>query len=432
MSSSTDIVSVCGRQIFDSRGRPTVEVEVTLRGGTLGRASAPSGASTGRHEAHELRDGDPSVHAGRGVQRAVSHVNGEIARHLVGKNASDQGMIDALMRTLDGTEHLSRLGANAILATSLAVCRASAAAHDMPLYRYLAILAGNCTPSMPMPMVNILSGGAHAARGMDLQDFLVVPVGAQSFGQALQFALDVRAAADRLASERGLPTLLADEGGLSPGFPHTADALAFMVDVFQAAGLTPGRDAAIAVDAAASGLHVAGAYELRNAGLRLSRDEMIAAVVDWCRRYPVVSVEDALHEDDWDGWTRLTSSIGDLQLIGDDLFATNVARIRQGVHTHAANAVLIKLNQNGTLTGTLDAMAQARRGGFATIVSARSGETEDAFIADLAVGTGAGQIKIGSVRTSERLAKYNQLIRIGEDISIPFAAEPFAKSAHAA
>lgn len=418
--SATLIADVRGRPIFDSRGRPTVEVDVALRGGAVGRASAPSGASTGRHEAHELRDGDPAAHAGRGVDKAVAHVNTEIAHGLAGKDACDQFAIDALLRALDGTPSLDRLGANAVLATSLAVCRASAHAQALPLYRYLSALAGNEEPSMPMPMVNILSGGAHARHGMDVQDFLVVPVGARSFGEALRMALDVRRAADAVLAARDLPTLLADEGGLSPGCKRSEDALELMVESMQAAGLEPGRDAAIAIDVAASGLLVAERYELRNEAVSRSSDEMIASVLDWQHRYPVVSVEDALHEDDWDGWTKLTSAARGLQIVGDDLFATNLERLRTGIARRAANAVLIKPNQNGTLSGTLEAIREARRAGFATIVSARSGETEDALIADLAVGTGAGQIKIGSVRTSERMAKYNQLLRIEEERSLPF------------
>jgi len=421
MSAATNIASVHARQVFDSRGRPTVEVEVALQGGAVGRASAPSGASTGRHEAHELRDGDPSAHVGRGVQKAVTAVNSEITRTLAGKDASNQPEIDALMRALDGTESLDRLGANAVLPTSLAVCRASASAQAMPLYRYIALLSGNGNPSMPMPMVNILSGGAHATHGMDLQDFLVAPIGARSFDEALRMVFDVRRAADKVLARYGLPTLLADEGGLSPGCKRVTDALDLMVEAMQTAGLRPGRDAAIAIDIAASGLFVAGKYELRNESVRLSSGDMIASVLEWRRSYPVMSVEDALHEDDWDGWSKLTSAAVGLQVVGDDLFATNVARIQKGIRIGAANTVLIKLNQNGTLSGTLDAMAQARRGGFATIVSARSGETEDSFIADLAVGTSAGQIKIGSVRTSERMAKYNQLVRIGEDMSVSYA-----------
>lgn len=421
LRADTKIASVRGRQIFDSRGRPTVEAEVSLTGGARGRASVPSGASTGRHEAHELRDGDPAVHAGRGVSKAVAAVNMEIAHGLVGHDAGEQKLVDATLRDLDGSEHLGRLGANAVLAVSLAVSRAAARAHAMPLYRYIAALAQNAAPSLPMPMVNILSGGAHAAQSMDLQDFLVIPIGAASFNDALRMVLQIRRSADEVCTHRGLPTLLADEGGLSPACKRAIDALDLVVEAIESAGFVPGRDVAIAIDVAASGLYAQGKYELHSEGLRLSSDEMIAAAREWRGRYPLVSIEDLLHEDDWDGWTRLTSSIPDLQILGDDLFATNMSRIEHGIRTHAANAVLIKPNQNGTVSGTLDAIAQARRGGFATIVSARSGETEDSFIADLAVGTGAGQIKIGSVRTSERMAKYNQLVRIENDASLPFA-----------
>jgi enolase len=419
-STETRIASLHGRTIFDSRGRPTVEVEIALQCGAVGRAAAPSGASTGRHEAHELRDGDPSVHAGRGVLKAVGHVNGEIARNLIDKNALEQSAIDAFLRDFDGTEHFDRLGANAVLPTSLAICRAAAAAQAMPLYRHIASLAGNANPSLPLPMVNILSGGAHATHSMDLQDFLIVPVGAKNFTEAMQMALAVRRATDQVLSGRGLPTLLADEGGLSPGCRSVEDALDLLIETIHAAGFEPGSDVAIALDVAASELHSAEGYELRNEGLRLSSDEMISTVSGWLRRYPIVSIEDALHEDDWDNWAKLTACVPEVQIIGDDLFATNVSRIIRGIQTQAANAVLIKLNQNGTLSGTLEAMAAARRAGFATIVSARSGETEDPFIADLATGTAAGQIKIGSVRTSERMSKYNQLVRIGEDESLPF------------
>lgn len=363
------------------------------------------------------------------MQKAIAHVNGEIARSLLERDAADQAAVDAQMRTLDGTDNLGRLGANATLATSLAVCRASAVSHSMPLYRYIASLAANCEPTLPMPMVNILSGGAHANRAMDLQDFLVVPIGAHSFDHALRIALDVRRAAECLLAERGKTTLLADEGGLSPRCRHAREALDLMVEAIRAANLVPGRDAAIAVDVAASGLFTAGAYELRKAGLRLSTSQMIAAVLVWQRDYPVLSVEDALHEDDWAGWSQLTARVGSLQLVGDDLFATNTARLREGIRLRAANAVLIKLNQNGTLSGTLEVIAQARQNGYATIVSARSGETEDAFIADLAVGTGAGQIKIGSVRTSERMAKYNQLLRIAADSTVKFATGENSPSA---
>lgn len=419
-STDTKIASLHGRSIFDSRGRPTVEAEVTLRCGAVGRAAAPSGASTGRHEAHELRDGNPAVHGGRGVQKAVDHVNGEIARNLIGRDALDQSALDALLCDLDGTPHFDRLGANAVLPVSLAICRVAAEARAMPLYRYIAALAGNANPSLPLPMVNILSGGAHAGRSMDLQDFLVVPVGAKDFTEAMRMVLKVRQTADQVLAKYGLPTLLADEGGLSPGCESTEKALDLVQETIRAAGFEPRREMAIALDIAASELYSAGGYELRKEGRRLSGEEMISAVSGWLRRSPIVSIEDALHQDDWNNWAKLTSAVPGMQIVGDDLFATNVSRIAQGIRERAANAVLIKLNQNGTLSGTLEAMAEARRGGFATIVSARSGETEDSFIADLAVGTGAGQIKIGSVRTSERMAKYNQLVRICENESLPF------------
>lgn len=426
MNDTTRIAAVRGRQIFDSRGRPTVEVDVTLHGGAFGQASAPSGASTGRYEAHELRDGDSSAYAGRGVRNAVRNVDGEIARCLIGMDAVDQAGVDAAMRDLDGTDNLGRLGANAVLATSLAVCRAAAAAQAIPLYRHIAALARNDHLCLPMPMVNILSGGAHAGRSMDVQDFLVVPIGARTYDEALKMALQVRQAASDLSAARHLPTLLADEGGLSPALRTADEALQMLTDAIVAAGFVPGREIAIAIDVAASELFTDGVYDLRNEHRRLTGAQMIAMVKGWLERYAVISIEDALHQDDWDNWTRLCAAAPHAQLIGDDLFATNVSRIARGIRMHAANAVLIKPNQNGTVSGTLDALAEARRAGFATIVSARSGETEDSFIADLAVGTGAGQIKIGSVRTTERMCKYNRLLRIGEDQALPFAGNmPF-------
>ena len=421
-NTTTAIRSLRGRQIFDSRGRPTVEVEVTLANGACGVASAPSGASKGLHEARELRDGDASRHDGNGVLQAVANVNGEIADRLRGEDALAQARVDALMRELDGTESLHRLGANAILATSLAICRAAAAATGMPLYEYIAALSGN-VPALPLPMVNILSGGAHAGRSMDVQDFLVAPVGASGFGEGMDMALQVRLAAERLAMRSGLSGLLADEGGLAPGFSKATQALDFLLEAIQAAGLTPGRDVAIALDVAASELFDANVYNLRRESTRLDADEMISLVLRWLKEYPIFSVEDPLHQDDWEHWSRLTAATS-AQVIGDDLFATNLARVRRGIGSRAANAVLIKPNQNGTLSGTLEVLAEARRAGMATIVSARSGETEDAFIADLAVGTAAGQIKIGSVRNSERMTKYNRLLRINEDARVTFAAPP--------
>jgi enolase len=419
--SATTIQAVFARQVFDSRGRPTVEAEVSLASGVCGRASAPSGASRGAAEAFELRDGDPDRFEGRGVTRAVAAVNSEIAALLSSRDTLDQRRLDQAMRDLDGTLQLSRLGGNAILAVSIALARAGAAALAQPLFRRLADLAGVSEPTMPMPMVNILSGGLHAGRGMDVQDFLVVPVGARSYGEALEWALRVRASATALCQDAGLPTLLADEGGLSPGFADGAEALTLMVRAFERAGLRPGEDAAIALDIAASSLSDAdGRYAFQRAGRTLDSRAMIDVLADWTARFPIVSIEDGLGEEDWTRWPELTRRLGHVQLIGDDLFATQADRIARGVREGAGNAALIKINQNGTLSGTLDALAAARAGRFATVISARSGETEDPFIADLAVGVAGGQIKVGSVRTSERMAKYNQLLRLEEE-GLPFA-----------
>jgi len=418
---ATQIHGVRGRQILDSRGRPTVEAEVVLAGGARATASAPAGASRGAAEAFELRDGDPAHFEGRGVITAAAHVSGEISAALVGRDGLDQAGVDGLMRKLDGTPQLSRLGGNAVLAVSIAVARAGAAAIGVPLYRRLSELAGGSEPTMPMPMVNILSGGLHAARGMDVQDFLVIPVGAASYSQALDWACRVRSAAALLCDRTGISTLLADEGGLSPGFTQSSDALDLMVRAFEHAGLKPGVDVAIALDIAANSLvDASGRYRFQRAGERLTSEEMIERLEAWTGRYPIVSIEDGLHEEDWAHWPTLTRRLGHIQLIGDDLFATQPARIARGVEIGAGNCALIKINQNGTLTGTLEALSTARAGGFATVVSARSGETEDTFIADLAVGSAAAQIKIGSVRNTERLAKYNQLSRIEED-GLPFA-----------
>lgn len=421
------IKTVHGRQIFDSRGRPTVEVDIVLDTGAVARASVPSGASTGTHEAHELRDGDQSVFDGLGVSAAVEHVNGEIAAALRGLDVEDQRAIDERLRELDGTPTLSRLGANAVLGTSLAVCRASAVATGLPLYRRIAQLAGIEEPAMPMPMVNILSGGLHAGRGMDVQDFLAVPVAATSALEAIQLTSQVRAAAAGLCAARGLPTLLADEGGLSPGCRTGEEALDLLTESIEAAGLEPGTDIAIAIDVAAASLYdsSAGDYHLRRQNRHLSTAEMIDMVSSWVDRFAIVSIEDPLDEDDWAGWQTLTARLSQrVRLIGDDLFTTNSKRLAQGITRGVANGVLIKVNQNGTLTGTLDVVAEARAAGYAPVVSARSGETEDDFLADLAVGTAAGQIKIGSVRNSERLAKYNQLVRIAEDSDLDFMQLP--------
>jgi len=416
---STRVATLHARQILDSRGRPTLEAEITLRDGTTARASVPSGASTGKAEAVELRDGGAEW-AGLGVSRAVANVTGEIARLVEGHDVLDQSGIDAAMRGADGTPNLARLGGNATLAVSLAAARAAAAARRQPLYRHIAELAG-VDPTMPLPMVNILSGGLHAGRGMDVQDFLVIPVGAGSYSEALNWICRVRDAAAKLSADRGLPTLLADEGGLSPGFEESSEALQLMVEAFEEAGLRPGEDVAIALDIASSSLVDAdGRYPFPRLGRTYSAAEMIEQQADWIARFPIVSIEDGLGEDDWANWPAMTRRIGNVQLVGDDLFATQPDRIQRAIDAGAANAALIKVNQNGTLSGTLDAIRTARVAGYATVISARSGETEDDFLADLAVGVAGGQIKIGSVRNSERQSKYNQLLRI-EEAGLPWA-----------
>lgn len=417
------ISSVHARQILDSRGRPTVEVDVLLSDGSLGRAAVPSGASTGAAEAHELRDGDANYYEGRGVLNAVAHVNGEISQALAGKPAFAQSAIDALLLNLDGTAQLKRLGANAILGCSLAVCRASAASARQPLYQRIAELAGVNTLSMPMPMVNILSGGLHAGRGMDVQDFLAIPASATSIEEAIHNVARMRSAATRVMERRGLTTLLADEGGLSPGLKTGREALELMVAAAEEADLEPGKDMVIAIDVAASSLKGPnGSYRFAKEGRDLHSDQVIEMLDSWVRDFPIASIEDGLDEEDWQGWTKLTALLGNqVRLIGDDLFSTNLARVQRGISSSVANGVLVKVNQNGTLSGTLDVIALARRNGYAPVVSARSGETEDDFIADLAVGTAAGQIKIGSVRCSDRLSKYNQLLRIEEQSRAAFA-----------
>jgi len=416
---ATAIAKIHARQILDSRGRPTVEAEIELGGGVTARASSPSGASTGKAEAVELRDGGEAWE-GRGVSRAVANVREVLAPLLVGMDVFDQAGVDARMTEVDGTSNFGRLGGNAVLAVSLAVVRAAALAQGQPLYRRFAELAG-AQPTMPLPMVNILSGGLHAGRGMDVQDFLVVPTGADSYTQGLDWICRVRAAATRLSADQGLPTLLADEGGLSPGFEHSEDALDLMVRSFEAAGLRPGRDVAIALDIASSSLVDAkGAYPFVRAGQTYDSAQMIELQARWVERYPIISIEDGLSEDDWANWPAMTKRLGHIQLVGDDLFATQPDRIQRGIDEGSANAALIKVNQNGTVSGTLRAIRTARAAGYATVISARSGETEDDFLADLAVGVAGNQIKIGSVRNSERLAKYNQLLRI-EEAGLPWA-----------
>jgi enolase len=417
------IKSLKARQILDSRGRPTVEVDVQLADGSLGRAAVPSGASTGAAEAHELRDADANVYEGRGVLQAVRNVNTEINSALTGADALNQEAVDRALLELDGTTQLSRLGANAILGCSLAICRATAISTGQPLYQRISELAGGSKLTMPMPMVNILSGGLHAGRGMDVQDFLAIPASAGSCEEAIHLVSRIRSAATRVMAKRGLSTLLADEGGLSPGFANGREALELMIEATLEAGLEPGKDMLIAIDVAASALKGPnGTYRFAREGRDYTTDEMIDLFAGWVRDFPIASIEDGLDEEDWAGWAKLTSRLGGkIRLVGDDLFTTNMARVRHGISSEVANGVLVKVNQNGTLSGTLDVITESRRHGYSPVVSARSGETEDSFISDLAVGTAAGQIKIGSVRCSDRLSKYNQLLRIEEQSGARFA-----------
>jgi enolase len=408
------IRGVRAREVLDSRGRPTVEVEVDLTDGTVAAASVPAGASTGAHEARELRDGDPQRYRGLGVLTAVRNVAEVLGPAIVGRDAADQAGLDGDLIELDGTKDKSRLGANAILAVSLAVARAASVSEGVPLWRRVA---NDRQPVLPLPLVNVVSGAPHGNRALDIQDFLVVPLGARSYSEALETCVVVRAVLEDALAARGLSTLKADEGGFGPDLSSTEAALDVVVDAIASAGREPGEDVAIALDIAATQLfdQTSRTYAYGRDRRALSADQLIQLIDGWCGRYPIVSVEDALAEDDWEGWQRLTARLGGrLQLVGDDLFSTSVDRLERGIGSGVANAALIKLNQVGTLTETLAAVARAKDAGYACIVSARSGETEDTFLAHLAVGTGAGQIKVGSVAQSERLAKYNELLRIEE------------------
>ena len=418
--SATSIVRIQGREILDSRGNPTVEVDVVLEAGDIGRAAVPSGASTGAHEAVELRDGDKSRYGGKGVRNAVGHVNKEIAAALRGAEASDQRGIDERLINLDGTANKSRLGANAVLGVSLAVARAAALAAGQPLYRYLA---GDGELLLPVPMMNILNGGKHAQTKVDFQEFMVVPAGAPSYGEGLRWGAEVFHALKQTLHERGLSTGQGDEGGFAPELQANEDAMTLLVQAIERSGHQPGKEVFIALDPAASELYRDGRYELTGEGRTLQAQEMVALWESWVERYPVISIEDGLAEDDWNGWRTLTAQLGKrLQLVGDDIFVTNVVRLRHGIEGGIANSILIKLNQIGTLTETLETMATARRAGYSTVISHRSGETEDTFIADLAVATGAGQIKTGAPSRSERVAKYNRLLQIEEEVgsTVPY------------
>jgi enolase len=407
------IDDVAAREILDSRGNPTVEVEVELISGARARAAVPSGASTGAHEAVELRDGEQR-YGGLGVQDAVAHVNGEIHDAVVGLDAGDQRILDAELCALDGTDAKGRLGANAILGVSLAAAKAVAEECGMPLYRYIG---GANAHVLPVPMMNVLNGGAHADSNVDLQEFMIMPVGAVSFSEGLRWCSETYHALKRLLKERGLSTGLGDEGGFAPDLPSNEDALRLLVEAIEKAGYKPGEELALALDPAATELYVEGTYELRGEGRSLSSAEMVGFFAELCDRYPIVSIEDGMAEDDWDGWAALTAELGDrVQIVGDDVFVTNAERLRRGIAAGAANSILIKVNQIGTLTETLDTVTLALTSGYTAVMSHRSGETEDATIADLAVATGCGQIKAGAPARSDRVAKYNQLLRIEEDL----------------
>ena len=411
------IQSIHAREILDSRGNPTVEADVVLASGTSGRAAVPSGASTGAHEAVELRDGDPARYGGKGVTKAVAHVNGEIGRAMAGADASDQEALDRRLVELDGTPNKGRLGANAILAVSMAAARAAAAERGVPLYVHLGSPASR---TLPVPLMNIVNGGAHADNSVDIQEFMVVPVGAASFAEGLRAGAEVFHALKKRLAAAGYGTAVGDEGGVAPNLGSNAEALDEILAAIEAAGYRPGEDVALALDCAATELYdrASGRYVFEGSGEEAkSSAELVEMYADWIDRYPIVSIEDGLDEDDWEGWRQLTERLGDrVQLVGDDLFVTNVDRLRRGIDGGVANSILIKLNQIGTVSETLEAIAMASRAGYTSVISHRSGETEDTFIADLAVATEAGQIKTGSACRSERVAKYNRLLRIEEGL----------------
>ena len=407
----SEIKQVHGRQVLDSRGNPTVEADVILASGATGRAIVPSGASTGEFEAVELRDGGKAWN-GKGVTKAVAHVNGELAEAVAGMDAADQQALDRAMIELDGTPNKGRLGANAILGVSLAAAKAAAAEMNMPLWRYLG---GEAAHVLPVPMMNVLNGGAHADNKVDFQEFMVVPLGAPTYSEALRIGTETFHALKATLHDRGLATAVGDEGGFAPDLDSNEAALQMLMEGIEAAGYKPGEEVAIALDPATSELHEDGAYVLEHEGRTLSPEELAGYWADLAERYPIVSIEDGMDEEDWDGWKLLTERIGDrVQLVGDDLFVTNTERLRRGIDAGVANSILIKVNQIGTLTETLDAIDTARGAGYTAVMSHRSGETEDTTIADLAVATGCGQIKTGAPSRSDRVAKYNQLLRIEE------------------
>ncbi len=410
----TAIIDIFARQILDSRGNPTVEVDVILESGATGRAMVPSGASTGAHEAVELRDGDKNIYGGKGVQKAVDHVNSEIAEEVCGMDAEAQAVLDRAMIELDGTENKGRLGANAILGVSIACARAMAEEMDQPLYRYVGGIHAHV---LPVPLMNIINGGKHADNPVDFQEFMIMPVSAPSMSEAIRYGAEVFHALKKNLSAAGMNTNVGDEGGFAPAVNSATEALDFIMKSIESAGYKPGEDIMIALDVASTEFFKDGKYHLEGEGRVLSTAEMIKYYEELCAKYPIVSIEDGLAEDDWDGWVELTKRLGDrVQLVGDDLFVTNPKRLAMGIEKKAANAILVKVNQIGTLTETLEAIQMAQKAGMGVILSHRSGETEDSTIADLAVATNAGQIKTGSLSRSDRIAKYNQLIRIEEEL----------------
>lgn len=409
------IIDIIGREILDSRGNPTVEAEVWLESGAVGRAAVPSGASTGVREALELRDKDPKRYGGKGVLTAVEHVSGEIADALIGMESTDQAFIDRTMINLDGTENKGRLGANAILAVSMAVARASAEESGLPLYRYFG---GMGAMQMPVPMMNVINGGAHANNNLDLQEFMIIPLGAPTFSEAVRYGAETFHALKKIINSRGMSTAVGDEGGFAPSCESQEEAIELILEAIEAAGYVPGKDIAIGLDCASSEFYENGRYVMKkSSGKSLSAEEWIAILEDWVNRYPIISIEDVMAEGDWEGWAKLTKALGKrVQLVGDDLFVTNPAILKEGIEKGVANSILIKVNQIGTLTETFEAIEMAKRAGYTAVVSHRSGETEDSTIADIAVGLNAGQIKTGSMSRSDRIAKYNQLIRIEEHL----------------
>ncbi|MGD9586730.1 MAG: phosphopyruvate hydratase [Brachymonas sp.] len=409
------IVDIVGREILDSRGNPTVECDVLLESGVMGRAAVPSGASTGSREAIELRDGDKSRYLGKGVLKAVEHINTEISEAVLGLDASEQAFLDRTLIDLDGTDNKSRLGANAMLAVSMAVARAAAEESGLPLYRYFGGMGGY---QLPVPMMNVINGGAHANNSLDLQEFMIIPVGAPSFREALRYGAEVFHALKKIIHSRGMSTAVGDEGGFAPSVENHAAAIELILQAISDAGYVAGQDIVLGLDCASSEFYKDGKYVLAGeGGLALNAEEWANMLAAWCDKYPIISIEDGMAEGDWDGWKLLTEKLGSkVQLVGDDLFVTNTKILSEGIDKGVANSILIKINQIGTLTETFEAIEMAKRAGYTAVISHRSGETEDSTIADIAVGTNAGQIKTGSLSRSDRMAKYNQLLRIEEDL----------------